>query len=134
MKHDPEFRLECFAWLHNIRGPRFIRRLRRLVDWHGPTRALELLTRPTMSDELIEVHAAMIKHVVIETQITSRSAECGNSLAETAQPLGQRRQRVQPLINALPFRLATEMAGNSAHAAGGVLPVSFAAAAWASPN
>ena len=66
MKYTKEFRLKCFAWLHDIRGPRFIRRLRRLVDHHGPARALELLVRPTMSTELIEVHSAACQHVADE--------------------------------------------------------------------
>ena len=63
MKHDEDFRLECFEWLRAMRGPRFIRRLRRLVESHGPNDALRRVTHPTMSDEIVEVHAAAIQHV-----------------------------------------------------------------------
>ncbi len=63
VKYTEEFQAESFAWLRTMRGPRFIRRLRRLVDQHGPEEALEQITHPTMSDELIEVHAAAIQRV-----------------------------------------------------------------------
>ena len=63
MKYTEEFRHESFVWLYNIRGPRFIRRLRRLVDQHGPEEAMRRVKHPTMSDELVECHAAAIQHV-----------------------------------------------------------------------
>ena len=63
MDHDLEFQSESLAWLREMRGRRFVRCLRRLVERHGPDVALRRVTHPTMSDELVEVHAAAIQHV-----------------------------------------------------------------------
>ena len=63
MDHDLEFQFESLAWLREMRGPRFVRCLRRLIDRHGPNEALRRVTHPTMSDEMVEVHAAAIEHV-----------------------------------------------------------------------
>ena len=91
MKYEHEFQLESLAWLHNMRGRRFLRRLRRKVEKHGPAEALARVTHATMSDEMIEVHAAAIEHVA--NQLTTRSSECGKSSAWTDQRPGQWRQR-----------------------------------------
>ena len=45
-----------------MRGPRFIRRLCRLIERHGPDEALRRVTHATMSDQLVKVHAAAIEH------------------------------------------------------------------------
>ena len=54
MKHTEGFQAESFGWLHNMRGQKFIRRLRHLVDRHGPDAALHRVTHSTMFDELDE--------------------------------------------------------------------------------
>ena len=58
-----EFQSESLAWLRDMRGPRFVRRLRRLVERHGPDEALRRVIHPTMSDEMVECHAAAIQYV-----------------------------------------------------------------------
>jgi len=62
MDHDLEFQSESLAWLRDMRGPRFVRRLRRLVERHGPDEALRRVIHPMMSDELLECHSAAIQH------------------------------------------------------------------------
>ena len=98
MKYDLEFQAESMVWLHNIRGARFTRRLRRTVDQHGPARALELLTHPTMSDELVECHSAAIAKVANElasvTSPATRSAESDKPSAWIDQRPGQSPQWV----------------------------------------
>ena len=63
MDHDFEFQSESLAWLREMRGSAFVRRLRRLVERHGPDEALRRVIHPTMSDEMVECHAAAIQHV-----------------------------------------------------------------------
>ena len=71
MEHDLGFQSESLAWLREMRGRRFVRCLRRLVERHGPDEALRRVTHPTMSDEMAECHSATIQHVA--RQLTSLS-------------------------------------------------------------
>jgi len=73
MKHSKEFQAESLAWLHDLRGRRFLRRLRRKVEKHGLAEALARVTHATMSDEMISVHAAAIEHVANELACSANS-------------------------------------------------------------
>ena len=71
MDHDLEFQSESLAWLREMCGPRFVRCLRRLVGRHGPDEALRRVIHPTMSDEMVECHAAAIQHVARQLTLLS---------------------------------------------------------------
>ena len=81
MDHALEFQSESLAWLRDMRGRRFVRCLRRLVERHGPDEALRRVIHPTMSDEMVECHAAAIQHVAKQLTPSSGLATNGGPRA-----------------------------------------------------